>query len=59
MTKHIICQYPLNFESGSADRTIFELLRKWGEFRKTNWISEIEYPELILQQTQDLLSITV
>ncbi|TSC85787.1 MAG: hypothetical protein G01um10147_1063 [Microgenomates group bacterium Gr01-1014_7] len=44
---------------GSADRMISELIVTWDEFRKTNWITEIEYPELTLQQTQDLLSTTV
>lgn len=41
----------------SADRTILDILSKWDEFRKTNWIEEIEYPELTLQQTQYLLAL--
>lgn len=45
--------------SGSADRTISELLIKWDGFRKTNWVTEIEYPEITLQQTQSLLSIPI
>lgn len=36
---------------------VSELIVTWDEFRKTDWVSEIEYPELILQQTQQLLSI--
>ena len=43
---------------GSADRTILDILSKWDEFRKTNWIEEIDYPELTVQQTQQLLAIT-
>jgi hypothetical protein len=43
---------------GSADRTILDILSKWEEFGNTNWIEEIEFPELTLQQTQQLLQIT-
>lgn len=33
-------------------------LAKWDDFRQTNWVDEIEYPDLTLQQTQQLLAIT-
>lgn len=49
----------VNYRTGSAERTIFELIATWDEFKKTDWITEIEYPELTLQQTQDLLAIPV
>ncbi len=29
------------------------------DFRQINWVSEIEFPELTLQQIQDLLSISI
>lgn len=39
------------------DGTILDILSKWDEFRKTNLITEVEYPELTLQNTQQLLAI--
>jgi len=33
------------------------VLARWDDFRTINWVTEIEYPELTLQQTQQLLSI--
>ena len=34
-------------------------LARWDDFRQIDWVNEIEYPELTLQQTQQLLSITI
>ena len=34
-------------------------LARWDDFRQIDWVNEIEYPELTLQQTQDLLAISV
>lgn len=42
----------------SADRTILDILSQWDQFKNINWIEEIEFPELTLQQTQQLLAIT-
>ena len=39
---------------------ILELCSPNGDdFRQIDWVEEIEYPELTLQQTQDLLSIPI
>ncbi len=43
----------------SSEDEYFCLLAKWDDFRQTDWVIEIEFPELTLQQTQDLLSIPV
>lgn len=32
-------------------------LARWDEFRQTDWASEVEYPELTLKKTEELLSI--
>ncbi len=33
------------------------MLARWDDFRTANWIEIVEYPEITLQQTQQLLSI--
>jgi len=38
---------------------ILDILSKWDEFGKTDWITEIDYPELTLKQTQELLTISL
>ncbi|OGG04872.1 hypothetical protein A2Z33_06235 [Candidatus Gottesmanbacteria bacterium RBG_16_52_11] len=35
------------------------LLEKWDDFRRTDWTTEIEYPEMTLQQTQKFLTMPV
>jgi len=32
-------------------------LARWDDFRQINWVSELEFPELTLQQTQQPLAI--
>lgn len=34
-------------------------LAKWDDFRQVDWSTEIEFPELIFQQIQQLLAISV
>lgn len=38
-------------------RRVYILLERWDDFRTTNWLDIIEYPEITLQQTQQLLSL--
>ena len=41
----------LNFADSQA------WLAQWDDFRKTNWLEIIEYPTLLIQQTQQLLTV--
>lgn len=36
--------------SEPVELTILDILSKWDEFKKTDWIKKIEYPELSLNQ---------
>ena len=36
-----------------------DLRAAWDNFRAANWLEIIEYPELTLQQTQEILSIQI
>ncbi len=33
------------------------MLDKWDDFRQTNWLDILEFPELTLQYTQQLLTV--
>ena len=39
-------------------RVVLIWLARWDDFRTANWLETIEYPELVMQQTQELLDIT-
>lgn len=54
-----MCQYPLNFESGSTELESLGLIIAWDKYGKTNWITAVEFPELTLKQTQELLTIQI
>jgi len=40
----------------SSDRTISELLGNWNAFVNADWTRQLEIPEIISQQVQELLA---
>lgn len=48
---------PFNEILNCSDRQLW--LARWDDFRTANWMEIVEYPDVTLQQTQDLLAISV